>query len=559
VLVPAPSLSFIAPLLQFQDAFMIATTRRAALLSAFATVGAAALTATPRLAWSRETGKAAAAIDQFAQEVMAAFPGEPGLGICVVEDGRITLAKGYGVRRLGGTDKVADSTLFGVASNTKAFTAALLAMLVEEGKVAWDDPVTKYLPAFEMSDPIVTKLMTVRDLLCHRSGLTLGAGDLMIWPNPTHTRADIVAGLKYLPIGGQFRGGYAYDNVLYVAAGEVIAAVTGKPWEAVMQARILDPLKMTDCVPLPSLIGDRPRAEPHARMGPPIRGMGPQTVLPFDGSFDAAGAAGGLNASPRDIGKWMQAQLGLGTTPDGLKLWTEASAREMWKPHTLTSWSDGPTADNPVRPTLQAYGLGWFMNDHRGEKLVWHTGGLAGFISYTGLLPGRKSGIMVMTNAEETPLFRSLRNGGPDRLQGRSDYDWIASSKKVQAEADARLLKEAAEAVTPKGGGVAPTLPLAAYAGVYRDPWYGTITVSVTGKGKTTALKISFDKTPSLRGALLTFDGDTFQTRFEDRSQENAFMTFTVKNGAVAGAAMRAISPLADFSYDYQDLKLTRV
>ena len=554
---------------------MIATTRRTALLSAFATVGATALASTPRLALaqgngSRETGKAAAAIDLYAQQVMAAFPDEPGLGICVVEDGQITLAKGYGVRRMGGSDKVTDSTLFGIASNTKAMTAAALAMLVEEGKVEWDAPVTRYLPAFEMSDPVVTKLLTVRDLLCHRSGLTLGAGDLMIWPNPTHTRAEIVAGMKYLPLGTGFRTGYAYDNVLYVVAGEVIAAVTGKPWEDFIQARILTPLKMTDSVPLPSLIGQRSRAEPHARMGPPIRGMGPQTVLPFDGSFDAAGAAGGVNASPRDIGKWMQVQLGLGATPDGTRLWTEASAREMWKPHTITAWSDGPVADNPARPSMQAYGLGWFVQDHRGEKLVWHTGGLAGFISYTGLLPGRKSGIMVMTNAEETPLFRSLRYGGPDRLQGRGDFDWIASSKKVQAEADARLLKDAAEAVTPKGGGVAPTLPLAAYAGTYRDPWYGTITVSVAGPGKgkgkgkgkgskKAGLKIAFDKTPALKGALQLFDGDTFRTWFDDRSQEDAFVTFAVKDGAVTGATMRAVSPLADFSYDYQDLKLAKV
>ncbi|MBO9708630.1 MAG: serine hydrolase [Caulobacter sp.] len=536
---------------------MIATTRRAALLSAFATAGVSALAAAP--ARAANTGAAAAAVDLFARQVMEAFPDQPGLGITVVEDGQVTLAKGYGVRRLGGADKVTDSTLFGIASNTKAVTAAALAMLVEEGKVEWDAPVTRYLPTFEMSDPIVTKLMTVRDLLCHRSGLTLGAGDLMIWPNPTHTRAEIVAGLKYLPIGGQFRGGYAYDNVLYVAAGEVIAAVTGAPWEVFIQKRILDPLKMSDCVPLPSQIGDRPRAEPHARMGPPIRGLGPQTVLPFDGSFDSAGAAGGLNASPRDIGKWMQVQLGLGTAPGGVKLWSEASAREMWKPHTITAWSDGPTDDNPVAPTMQAYGLGWFMQDHRGEKLVWHTGGLAGFISYTGLLPGRKAGIMVMTNAEENPVLRSLRFGGPDRLQGRSDYDWIASSKRVKAKSDEKLVKDAAEAITPKGGGKAPTLPLAAYAGTYRDPWYGTITVTLAGKGKKQALKIAFDKTPALQGALKAFDGDTFVTYFDDRSQEDAFVAFEVRDGKVTGATMKAVSPLADFSYDYQDLKLARV
>lgn len=528
---------------------MIVTTRRAALASVFATAFAMS-------ARARETGSVAAAVDQFAQEVMAAFPDQPGLGVAVVENGEITLTKGYGVKRLGAPARCDENTIFGIASNTKAMTAAALAMLVEEGKVAWDAPVTKYLPDFAMKDPVVTQLMTVRDLLVHRSGLTLGAGDLMIWPAPTHSRADIVAGLKYLPIGGQFRGGYAYDNVLYVAAGEVIAAVTGKPWEDVIQTRILTPLGMNDSVPLPSMVDKSRRAEPHGRLGPPVRGLGPQTVLPFDGSFDAAGAAGGVNTTAKDIAKWMRAQLALGALPGGGRLWSEASAREMWKPQTITASSEGPTADNPIRPSIQAYALGWFVQDHRGERLLSHTGGLAGFISYTGLMPGRKSGIMIMTNAEETPVLRSLRYGGPDRLQGRSDYDWIASSKKAQAERDAQTLRDAASATTPKGGGAKPSLPLKAYAGVYRDPWYGTVTVSQDKGGK--SLKVSFDKTPMLQGKLIPFDGETFQTVFDDRTQEDAFITFDVADGKAVSALVKAVSPLADFSYDYQDLRLTR-
>ena len=532
---------------------MLATTRRSALLSAFATTGLAAFGTSAR---ARETGSVAAAIDKYAQEVMAAFPDEPGLGIAVVENGEITLTKGYGVKRLGAPAKCDENTIFGIASNTKAMTAAALAMLVEEGKVEWDAPITNYLPEFAMKDPVITKLMTVRDLLVHRSGLTLGAGDLMIWPAPTHTRKEIVAGLKYLPIGGQFRGGYAYDNVLYVAAGEVIAAVTGKPWEDFIQTRILTRLGMADTVPMPSMVDRSRRAEPHARLGPPVYGLGPQTVLPFDNSFDSAAAAGGVNTTAKDIAKWVRVQLAQGGLPGGGRLWSADSANEMWKPQTITSSSSGPTADNPVNPSIQAYALGWFVQDHRGERLLSHTGGLAGFISYTGLLPGRKSGIMVMTNAEERPLFRSLRYGGPDRLQGRSDYDWIASSKKVQAEADAKTLREAAEAVTPKGGGAKPSLPLAAYAGVYRDPWYGTITVSLAKGGK--SLNVAFDKTPALRGKLELFDGETFKTVFDDRTQENAFITFDVADGKVTSALAKAVSPLADFSFDYQDLRLTK-
>lgn len=536
---------------------MLTTTRRSALVSALATTGLAAFGGR---AWGQQqTGAVGAAVDRLAQDVMAAFPDQPGLGITVVENGQVTLAKGYGVKTLGQPDRCDENTIFGIASNTKAMTAALIGMLVEEGRLAWDDPVTKHLPAFQMSDPIVTKLMTVRDLLVHRSGLTLGAGDLMIWPAPTHTRADIVAGLKYLPIGGQFRGGYAYDNVLYVAAGAVIEAVTGQTWEAVIKARIFEPLGMTSTVSSPALVDKSRRASPHARLGPPTRGMGPQKVLPFDNSFDAAAPAGGTNSTPRDIGQWMLAQLALGVAPDGKRLWSEATAREMWKPHTITSWSEGANDENPVRPSIQAYGLGWFVQDHRGERLLWHTGGLAGFISYTGLLPGRKSGIMVMTNAEETPVLRTLRYGGPDRLQGRSDYDWIASSKRAQAESEAQLLKDLTKATTPASGGAKPSLSLAAYAGVYRDPWYGTVTVSVVGKGRKQGLKVSFDKTPALRGKLEPFDGETFKTVFDDRTQEDAFFTFDLKDGKVVSALVKAVSPLADFSYDYQDLRLARV
>ncbi len=533
---------------------MLATTRRSALLSAFATTGLAAF---GNRAWAQETGAVGAAVDRYAQEVMAAFPDQPGLGVTVVENGRVTLAKGYGVKKLGTQDRCDENTVFGIASNTKAMTAALIGMLVEEGKVEWDAPVTRYLPQFQMSDPAITKLMTVRDLLVHRSGLTLGAGDLMIWPAPTHTRAEIVAGLKYLPIGGQFRGGYAYDNVLYVAAGALIEAVTGQTWETVIKARIFDPLGMTSTVSSPALVDRARRAEPHARLGPPVRGLGPQSVLPFDASFDAAGPAGGVNSTPKDIAKWMQVQLALGMLPDARRLWSEPTAREMWKPQTITTSTEGPTDENPVRPSIQAYALGWFVQDHRGERLLWHTGGLAGFISYTGLLPGRRSGIMVMTNAEETPVLRSLRYGGPDRLQGRADFDWIASSKRVQAEADAQTVKDAARAVAPSSG-AKPSLPLTAYAGVYRDPWYGTVTITVVGKGKAQALRVSFDKTPALRGKLDPFDGETFKTTFDDRTQEDAFFTFDLKDGKVISTLVKAVSPLADFSFDYQDLRLIK-
>lgn len=529
--------------------------RRAAMMSA---LSAGSLSLLARAAGAQgvaaNTGGAAAAIDAFVQQVMAAYPDQPAVGVAVVENGVTTLTRGYGVRKLGEAARVDETTLFGIASNTKAMTAAAIAMLVEAGQVEWDAPVTRYMPGFEMSDPTVTRLMTVRDLLVHRSGLSLGAGDLMIWPSTLHTRAEIVAGLKHLPISGRFRDGYAYDNVLYVAAGMLIEAVSGMSWEAFIQTRIFDPLGMADSTPAPRADRIKDSAWPHVRLGPPVRGLGEMKPIGFDASFQAAAPAGGVNASPRDIAKWMQVQLALGALPDGRRLWSEVQSREMWKPQTITSSGVGPDAEHPARPTLTAYALGWVVSDFRGERVLDHSGGLAGFISRTQLLPGRRSGVMIMTNAEESGVLRSLRYGGMDRLAGRDDFDWIADSRRLDAESEASTLRGLAEATTVAGGGRPASLPRSAYTGVYRDPWYGTVTVSERDGG----LHLAFDKSPVLKGALEPFDGDTFRARFP-ADQEDAFVTFTVENGRVVSATMKAVSPLADFSYDFQDLRLTKV
>jgi CubicO group peptidase (beta-lactamase class C family) len=321
-----------------------AATRRQLLTSSLAVAGGASLLAAPARAQARR-GAAGASIDVLARRAMAAWPDQPGLGVAVVEDGEVTLARGYGVRRIGQPEPCDARTLFGIASNTKAFTAAALALLVEEGKVAWDAPVTRYLPDFAMSDPVVTRLMTVRDLLVHRSGLALGAGDLMSWPPGNRTTKEIVAGVRYLPFAYGFRAGYAYDNVLYIVAGELIAAVTGMPWQRFVDARLLKPIGMSDSAPTWKE-ADRSRlAMPHARLGPPIRGMGPMRPLPLEGSFAPGFASGGIVACPRDIAKWLQTQLSLGVAPSGRRIWSEASAREMWTPQTVVSSSEGGIAE----------------------------------------------------------------------------------------------------------------------------------------------------------------------------------------------------------------------
>lgn len=525
---------------------------RRRVLTGFA-CGAAALLARP--AFARD-GSVAEGVDALAREVMAAFPDQPGLAIAVVEDGAVSLAKGYGVLRAGEAAPVTERTLFAVASNTKAFTAAALAILVEEGRLEWDAPVRRYMPDFAMSDPAVTAMLSVRDLLVHRSGLSLGAGDLMMFPETTHSRAELVAGLRHLPLSGGFRDGYAYDNVLYVVAGELILAVTGRTWEQFVTDRLLVPLGMADSGATRSMApADAATAWPHARLGPPVRGMGPLVPLERHTGLHVAAAAGGVYASARDMGRWLAVQLTEGLLPDGRRLWSPDSAREMWTPRVIigTARSD-PSPERPDRAFVTAYALGWFVENFRDRRLVWHSGGIDGFVTLTLMLPGLNRGLVVLTNAEEDGVVRSMRNGGLDRLMGRSDHDWIAYSKRVGEAIAAQMAEALPTAVDRPANAAAPSLPPDGYVGVYRDPWYGTVTVSRRGEG----LWVRFDRTPAFDGPLEPFDGDMFRTRWGRPGVEDAFLTFRIEGGRAVSATARAVSPAADFSYDFQDLRLTR-
>ena len=531
---------------------MTVTAHRRGVLSGFV-AGAAAVLAQPAAA---RDGSVAETVDALARQVMTAFPDQPGLAVALVEDGATTLARGYGVLKAGEAAPVTDRTLFAIASNTKAYTAAALAILVDEGRLDWDAPVVRYMPGFAMSDPVITAMLSVRDLLCHRSGLALGAGDLMLFPETTHTRADLVAGLKYLPIKGGFRAGYAYDNVLYVVAGQLIEAVTGQSWEAFVQARLLTPLGMTDSTPDYRRLPDGAEvAWPHARLGPPVRGMGPLVPLVKHVSLEVAAAAGGVYASVRDHAKWMTAQLKQGVSADGRRLWSEASAKAMWRPEAIVDAAQrDPSAERPDRSFITAYALGWFVENFRDRRLVWHSGGIDGFVTLTLLLPGLNRGLAVFTNAEEDTVVRALRNGGVDRMMGRADYDWIAYARRVRAAMDEQAAGAVAATVTPPANAAAPSLPLSAYVGVWRDPWYGTATISVSRGG---GLHIRFEKTPAFDGPLEPFDGDTFRTRWPTPGLEDAFIDFKVENGRAVAATARAVSPTADFSYDFHDLHFT--
>lgn len=515
-------------------------------------------------------------VNAYVLRAMETWPDQPALGIAIVRDGRDVLVRGYGVKARGlvsgaPAGPADENTLFAIASNTKNVTAAALAILVDEGKVAWDEPVKTYIPGFTLSDPVIGERITVRDTLSHRAGFGLGAGDLLFWPNSDRTRSEIMASVPYVPIDHGFRAGYHYCNLMYVVAGEVIAHVSGMPWEAFIQTRILDRVGMTQTVPFTSMADPERSALPHGRVGPPLRYQGAMTRLSDTiagiWNWDAAGAAGGFCSTPVDWAKWMKLRLALGVMPDGTRLFSESTAREMWRPNVIVSSSEGPTASLPGRAIASTYAMGWQVQDYRGERLVSHGGGSPGGISATLLIPGRKAGIAIFSNAEESYLLRALRSGIADLVMGQArpgpEFDWIADSKRLETAGIERSLAAAVEIDAKQAAGSPPAQALEAYAGTWRDPWYGDITIETrtTGRGRnrTTGLWLAFSRTPALQGPLEPYDGETLRTRFPDKREEDLFMTFDLTPGGPATATMKGVSPDIDFSYDYQNLRLTRV
>ena len=541
--------------------------RRSAL---FAGAGVAAL---PQVAWARgiraqeaanDDAGLAEAVDAYVRRCLEAWPDNPALSVAVVKNGKAILTRGYGVKAMDRPGAADERTLFAVASNTKAVTCAALAILVDEGKVKWDEPVRTYLPGFSLSKPELNDLVTVRDLVSHRIGFGLGAGDLLFWPNSDRTRAEIMAAVAHVPIEDQFRARYHYCNLMFVVAGEVVAAASGMSWEAFVQTRILDRLGMADTLPVMVNADPARCALPHGRVGPPLRYQGPMTRIGASvqevWNWTSAGAAGGFMTNAVDWSKWMAVQLSGGLLPDGSRLFSEAQGREMWRPNIIVGSSAGPTPDLPGRAIASTYAMGWQVMDYRGERLITHGGGSPGGISGTVLLPGRGVGFSYFSNAEESFLLRSLRSGIADVVMGPTRmgpaFDWIADSKRLEAEGNARSLAAAVEIDARQVAGAAPTLPQSAYAGTWRDPWYGDVRIAATETGQ---LSLAFTRSPALNGPLEPYDGETFRTRFPDKREEDVFVTFALEDGRPVRATMKAVSPDADFSYDYHNLRLTKV
>jgi CubicO group peptidase (beta-lactamase class C family) len=469
--------------------------------------------------------------------------GQPGIAVAIVQNGRTVLVRGWGVRRLGEPAPVDERTLFQVASNTKAVTAGALAILVSEGRLRWDDRVIDHLPWFRLGDPYVTRELTVRDLLTHRSGLGLGAGDLL-WFHSTYGREEIVRRLRTIQPASSFRSRYAYDNVLYIAAGELVEAVSGRPWDDFVRERIFMPLGMA--ATQTSVTLHRPGddvATPHARVD------GRMQVVAFD-TVDNIGGAGSINSSVAEMAAWVRVQLDSGRVDATRRLWGEREAREMWAPHTIKSIGSPPPALAALRANFSAYGLGWDLRDYRGFKLVTHTGGLAGMLSRVMLVPDRKLGIVVLSNGE-TPAFDAVAFRLLDHYLGAPPTDWIAGFGAAAAQGQAGDRQVEDSLVRTRNAASKPSLPLARYAGRYTDAWYGDITIAEE-EGR---LVLRWSASPALTADLEHYQYDTFRARMRVRNVADAFLTFSLRpDGTIERIRTVPVLPSTDFSFHYQDL-----
>jgi CubicO group peptidase (beta-lactamase class C family) len=489
-------------------------------------------------------------LDDAVERVRKAF-NVPGIAVAVVKDGQVVVAKGYGVRRQGDPAPVTARTLFGIASNTKVFTAAALAMLVEEGKLAWDDRVVDRLPGFQMSDPYVTREMRIRDLLCHRSGLGLGAGDLMFFPATDLSETDILYRLRFVPLATSFRSEYAYDNILYTVAGALIKQVSGKAWATFIQDRFFAPLGMRSSkTSIRDLLPGEDVVAPHALVGDTLRAM---PHMPLDNSAPC----GAIVSSVEDLSKWVLALLAKGDLGNGRRLISEKQISVLLTPLTLLPVGEPPAPIAEAKPHFATYAMGMGVADYRGQLRVSHTGGLQGMVSEVTLLPQQNLGVIVLTNQESGAAFQAITKTVLDHYLGAPPKDWVASYLEVQNLRRAKAREAVAQAASVRNPKSSPSLSLASYVGRYRDPWYGDILI----EAKAGKLSIQFTHTPGLLGALEHWQHDTFVARWQDRSLDaDAYVSFALKpNGKVGQARMEAVSPSTDFSFDFQDLVLTPV
>ncbi|WP_257666754.1 serine hydrolase [Parapedobacter tibetensis] len=445
-------------------------------------------------------------LDAYIERVLAEFE-VPGVGVGIVKDGKVILAKGYGIKRLGHPERVDEHTLFSIASNSKAFTATALAILVDEGKLKWEDRVTDYLPWFALSDDYVTMHLTIRDLLVHHSGLPAYVNDMLLFPPASLSRKELLLKLKDVPLQHDFRSVYAYDNVLYLAAAEVIAAVSGMEWEDFVQKRIFDKVGMPNTISQFSTLRQQPNvAYSHARRDGEVKVI----AHFFDSNIgDPGNPAGGIAASAADMANWLITHLDSGQTPERGRLFSAKTTKELWNIVRPMPVSKEPEWLKPAQKHFYGYALGFRTYDYRGEQVVGHGGALTGFVSQLAMVPEKRLGVVVLTNQSVSGAYWAIIHHILDHYLGAEPFDWIAGYKKGLDRSLARQdsSRQRLNPILPDST-LKRSLPLEAYAGVYQDEFIGRMVVRLVGD---TALRLDFTKSPQFSGRLSHFHGDMFR------------------------------------------------
>ncbi|MCF8228231.1 MAG: serine hydrolase [Bacteroidales bacterium] len=459
----------------------------------------------------------------------------PGMAIAIVKNDSIVFEKGYGVLEIDEQDRVDQYSMFPIASNTKAFTAAALGILVEEGKLKWDDKVREQLPWFELYDPYVTCNMTVRDLLCHRSGLKTFSGDL-IWYGTDYNRQEVVERARYLePVYG-FRAHYGYSNIMYIAAGLVVEKISGMRWDEFLNEHFFEPLKMQRTITSTSeLPGYQNVATPHTTYQDEV------IAIPYL-NWDNVGPAGSIISSVHDVSQWLRMQLNNGVY-EGDTLFGERTALEMWSPQTIQGVNRWTMENMPTH--FKSYGLGWALMDYHGKKVVSHGGGYDGMISQTAMVPEEDLGIVILTNKNAwlilPVLYETL-----DIFLAEHQKDWNefylefwnkrkeAEKKRIQRLEDERIRN------------TSPSLPLNEYTGLYHDKMYGDAEIKLTD-GK---LRVQLLPAPEFKGRMEHYHFDTFEIEFYNfPSLPTGLVNFNLdEKGKVASMLIDVPNPDFDFT-----------
>jgi CubicO group peptidase (beta-lactamase class C family) len=472
--------------------------------------------------------KRAPALEGFEAYVENAIKewGVPGLAIVVVSGDAVVHARGYGVRTVGRPEAVDEHTVFAVGSTTKAFTAALLGMLVDEGKLRWDDAVTKLLPGFQMYDPYVTRELTVRDMLSHRSGLS--RGDLT-WYGSELGRDEIVNRVRYMKPTWGLRSNFGYQNIMYLTAGQLVARLTGSSWDEVVRARILTPLGMSETsTSVNSIAGLTNVATPHATID------GAPTAIAYR-NIDNIGPAGSINSTVTDYARWIRFQLDSGKS-GGKSLLSPAVLAETHTPNTVIRYEGNSRRLNPYTH-LQSYGLGWFVQDFRGRELVQHGGNIDGMTALVALMPEEKLGLAIFANMNGTGLNSALMYAILERfVLGYQSKDWSAEALRIRRDVERMARETERRREAQRVTGTAPSLPLAKYVSTYHDSLYGEMRVSLEN-GHLVARHGEFI------GDLEHWHYDTFRATWRDRTLGRSYLTFAL---GADGAPGELVAELAE-------------